>query len=118
MPKEEKVEIWSEDPEEEVEEEIIDGERVYEFHCKPCYNFQSIEFDFVGTIDDVPEMMEMYERLVLLLQDIAPDQVGSKQPVEYATEKQKVLLQRLGIKADKKLTKEQAKQLIKEKLGD
>lgn len=123
MPKEKEVEIWADEPEndevvEEYEEEYIDGQRMYSFNCKPCYNFQSIEFNFVGTEDDVPEMMEMYAKLLEKLQEIAPDQSPVKSSAPAATEKQLKLLKQLGVKTSGKLTMEQAKQLIKEKLDN
>ena len=79
--------------------------------CKPTYNFQSIEFEWDLTEDNFPEMMEMYDRIVNGLMDIAPEQPDTKKPAAkkkekkqpkqaLATENQKKLMDKLGIQYD------------------
>lgn len=100
------------DAHEELEE---DFEPVYTFKCKPCYNFQSVEFEFEGTKYDLDELMEVYSLVLQMLKAIAPDQANGKPVVkEPATDKQLTLLKKLGVKFDKFISKEEARKLIKE----
>lgn len=101
------------DDEEMFEKDI--PEKQYVFKCKPCYNFQSVEFEFLGSEYDLAEMMELYGTIVNMLKDIAPEQVGAKMPVkEPASDKQVNLLKKLGVQFSKNISKEEARKLIKE----
>ena len=107
------VEIW-EDEEEYYEDEL--PERNYIFKCKPCYNFQSVEFEYNCAPSEIPQMMEIYKMIIDELQKIAPEQIGSKQapskPVEMATENQYKLMKKLGIEWSKPMSKEEARKVI------
>lgn len=91
--------------------------------CKPCYNFQTIEFEYeVKSQDDFDEMTALYNQCLEMLQEIAPEQ--SKQPQikpkafqmskDLATDGQLSYMRGLGIKIPKGCTKKQAWVLIKE----
>lgn len=111
------VEIWEDEDYEEYVPQELPGRR-YTFKCKPCYNFQSIEFEYEGTEDDLPHMMELYGTIVQMLQDIAPEQVGSKMPPkEPATENQIKLLKKLGVNFSKNLSKDEARKLIAKEMS-
>lgn len=81
--------------------------------CKPTYNFQSIEFEWDLTDDNFPNMLELYYRLVEGLKDVAPEQPDNKKPKgPVATDKQKSLLKKLGVKFDNDITAKEATKLI------
>lgn len=113
------VEIWEDEEDYEdygqyVPEEL--PERSYIFKCKPCYNFQSVEFEYSCAPSEIPQMMEIYKMIIDELQKIAPEQIGSKQapskPVEMATENQYKLMKKLGIEWSKPMSKEEARKVI------
>ena len=86
------------------------------FKCKPTYQFQSIEFDYpVQTVDDLPKMFDLYNRVLKGLMEIAPIQEAAK-PVKasepLATEKQKSIMDRFGIKYNNNTTAKEAQKLI------
>jgi len=94
----------------------------YIFKCKPTYNFQSVEFEFAGSIDDIPDMMAIYDRIVKELILIAPDQSQSSfakkvaPQEEMPTEKMYAIMDRFGIKYTSKTTKKEASELIQKSL--
>ena len=96
--------------------------KVFNFKCKPTYNFQSVEFEFQGTTDDIPEMMALYDCIVKELIVIAPDQSQSSfakkvVPQEgMPTEKVYAIMDRFGIKYTSKTTKKEASELIQKSL--
>ena len=86
------------------------------FKCKPVWQFQSVEFDFDvkdATID-LPEMFEIYKKVLKGLMDFAPEQTKnqtvSKEPL--ATPGQKATMDKFGIVYDSTTTKKQAQSLI------
>lgn len=96
-------------------------------HCKPCYNFQSVEFDFDVGEDEKPDpakvstMLGLYKALVEALMDIAPEQGTAKprqaQPrEELATQKQLAILDKFGIRHDANITRKEASRLIDESI--
>jgi len=90
------------------------------FHCKPVFNFQSVEFDFEGDEDDIPEMMRIYAKVMKELSKIAIAQPGQKFTVseDAPTEKQIEILKRFNIKYNPDtITKKQAQQLINDNLN-
>lgn len=85
------------------------------FKCKPTYQFQSIEFDYtVQTVDDLPKMFDLYNCVLKGLIDIAPIQenkpVKASEPL--ATDKQKSIMDRFGIKYNNNTTSKEAQKLI------
>lgn len=93
--------------------------------CKPVYNFQSIEFEYVINEMDFEEeskrMFEIYNLILKGLQQVAPEQPALAKPVapkkepkkELLTLGQKNFLTSLGIPFDDTTTKEEANELIK-----
>ena len=75
---EEMDEFWKEVAKDEENKklwnEIVElSKRMFSFKCKPTYNFQSVEFEFEGGIDDIPEMFEVYQAVLNELMRIAPE---------------------------------------------
>lgn len=100
----------------------MEKEKLYTFKLKPCYNFQSVEVEFVGTKEELlNEGLEMYEDILRGLQ-IATDSVIEaptkkdrrdnipKEPL--ATEGQKKAMVMYGIDFNKHTTKAEATRLI------
>lgn len=104
-------------------EDVIDDKNII-FHCKPVYNFQSIEFDIEINPDD-PEQMDkmfgLYAAIIKKLQEVAVDQpnqkpVAPKEPL--ASDKQKQIMDMYGIKYDKNTcTIKQAQELINKSIN-
>lgn len=90
------------------------------FKCKPTYQFQSIEFDYpVNTQDDLPDMFSLYEKVLKGLMEIAPiqDQKQAPRPVEpLATDRQKEIMKRFGIKFSAQTTAKEAQKLIQQSI--
>lgn len=85
--------------------------------CKPTYDFQSVEFDFsVQSDKDLDEMKEMYQKVLNILVEIAPEQGGTKKVVKVAeplaSKAQKETMDRFHIKYDETTTRKQATALI------
>lgn len=100
-------------------DEVERDEKTFNFKCKPTYQFQSIEFDFRGTKDDIPEMVEMYNQVLQELMKIAPAQEkGSVQVSNLATDKQKETMKRFGIKFAPTTTREEAQRLIQKSIDN
>lgn len=90
----------------------------YIFKCKPTYNFQSVEFEFAGTIDNLDEMFELYKAIVNGLMALAPEQptkVSGPAP-ELASAKQREIMDKFHIKYKSSITKAEAQELIKKSL--
>ena len=102
------------------QEEEIQETKIIKCKCKPCFNFQSVEFEYeVSTKEDIEDMMAIYKLFLDGLQNIAPVQTVAKQPekqVELASEKQVELAKKIGLKLPKDCSKEDAQRLIKEHL--
>lgn len=92
------------------------------FKCKPTYQFQSIEFDYYVDDNcapvaeqDIKDMFELYAKVLKGLMEIAPiqDQKQASRPAEpLATEKQKSIMDRFGIKYNNNITAKEAQKLI------
>lgn len=95
--------------------------------CKPCYNFQSLEFDYIADLDNedsLNEMFDFFDKLLTGLQAIAPEQIKvqaiapkQQKPKEpMSTENQQNYLLGLGvpIEESKRMTKKEASNMIKE----
>ena len=112
------------------EENQIKGEfepvRVLRIHCKPVYNYQSVEFDCEVNINnfegDMVSMETIYTEMLQMLVRVsqnAPQKDVSK-PVasveEPASEKQKEILRNFHIDFKPDITKKQAHALIKKSM--
>lgn len=88
-------------------------------HCKPTYNFQSVEFDYeVYTEEDIENMFKIYKQMIENLVEIAPSQEPvKKEPVEPATEGQLAILKKYNIKYKPNVSKEEASKLIQKSMG-
>lgn len=95
-------------------------EQKYVFKCKPTYQFQSIEFEVEGTKYDIDTILDLYKRVLDGLIQISPEQEKKvSKPVEaLATDKQKGIMDRYGIKYGPNTTMSEAQQLIKKSLED
>ena len=95
-------------------------------HCKPVYNYQSVEFDVLVHTDmpdyDLGYMEGLYTRMLEMLVRVsqnAPQKDVSKPvaPVEEpASEKQKEILRNFHIDFKPDITKKQAHALIKKSM--
>ena len=94
-------------------------------HCKPVFNYQSVEFDWVIHSDSVDQdlaIMEgiysrMLEMLVRVSQNAPQKESKPVQPVEEpASEKQKEILRNFHIEFKPDITKKQAHALIKKSM--
>lgn len=129
MPKEEKY-PWEEEDEEteeceEYEEPSFgdpESNPLLLMHCKPVYNFQSIEFDIEinpNNPDDIDRMFGIYSAILTRLQGISVDQpkpiyMAPKEPL--ASEKQKEIMDRYNIPYTNKTTQKQATKLISDSM--
>ena len=98
----------------------------YMIHCKPVYNYQSVEFDMELCSDTAEEDLAVIERvytqmlqMLIRVSQNAP-QAESKKPAapveELASEKQKEILRNFHIDFKEPLTKKQAHALIKKSM--
>lgn len=104
------------------------GTRVLIVHCKPVYNYQSVEFDVEVPIDsqnfeNCCEKMEyLYSQMLAMLVRVSQNapQVEAKKPAapveEPASEKQKEILRNFHIDFKPDITKKQAHALIKKSM--
>ena len=105
--------------EEELKEAYAEYKNVetvpFRFHCKPTYNFQSIEFEMEVDLDDKESLDRMQEAFSEVLSRlvkasaVAPTQ---EERPELATERQKQIMKAHGIKFDANTTNEEAQKLI------
>lgn len=96
--------------------------------CKPVYDFQSVEFEYMVDLDDpqtVEDMLTFYDTIIEGLKNVAPEQPNQKggtpkkPPVEKATEGQIKCLVGLGISREEaaNMSKTVASIKIKELIG-
>ena len=95
-------------------------------HCKPVYNYQSVEFDwdihYGSAKSDLEALEHNYELMLKMLVRVsenAPQKEASKPvaPVEeLASEKQKEILRNFHIEFKPDITKKQAHALIKKSM--
>ena len=106
--------------------EITTLPKVRIIHCKPVFNYQSVEFD-VGISEDHAEedlafMEALYSDMLKMLVRVSQNapQVEAKKPVapveEPATEAQKQILRNFHIDFKPDITKKQAHALIKKSM--
>lgn len=90
--------------------------------CKPCYNFQSVEFDFnvVDLDNDLPVLFELYKKVIDGLKEIAPEQPDkAKRPsAPLATDSQKQIMKVHGIEFTENTTRVEAQELIAKSIED
>lgn len=107
----------------EQEKDLFAEGKFYTVHCKPVYNYQSVEFDFfVGDENDITEMEQLYSKMLEMLVRVsekAPqkDFKPVQQVEEPATEKQIEVMNTFHIKYPKDVTRKQAQELIKANLS-
>lgn len=89
-------------------------------HCKPTYNYQSVEFDWeIKYPEDQEHMFEVYKGLLEGLIAIAPAQPEKGSTVvkeEPATVKQLEILKKFKIPHNPHVSKEEASKLIQNNL--
>ena len=100
--------------------------KVLKVHCKPVFNYQSVEFDWVIPYEctqlDLEDMEYFYTKMLAMLVRVsqnAPQKDVSKPvaPVEEpASEKQKEILRNFHIDFKPDITKKQAHALIKKSM--
>lgn len=97
--------------------EFIDN-HWFNFKCKPTYNFQSVEFEFYGRVEDIPHMVEVYQAVLNELMRIAPEQPTKTvaPAAELATAKQREILDKFHLKYKSNITKQEAQELIKQSI--
>lgn len=90
-------------------------------HCKPTYNYQSVEFDWeikdLG--EDINKLKAVYLALTNMLIEIAPEQPEKGKAVvkeEPATVKQLEILKKFKIPHNPHVSKEEASKLIQNNL--
>ena len=92
-------------------------------HCKPVYNFQSIEFDIVVDTSDPEskkELEDTYRSVLDILQRVAVDQPAQvkprtkPRPEDRPSDSQIYIMDKFGIKHDEYTTKKEAQDLIDE----
>ena len=109
--------------------EVMNAEPITTFHvihCKPVYNYQSVEFDMELCSDtaeeDLTEIERVYTKMLQMLirvSEKAPQKEAGKPsaPVEEpASEKQKEILRNFHIEFKPDITKKQAHALIKKSM--
>ena len=89
--------------------------------CKPTWQFQSVEFDYnVNGPADLPDMFNIYKKVLQGLMEIAPvqdpkQQAKSAEPL--ATQRQKEIMDQHGIKYTASTTQKQAYELINKSMN-
>ena len=105
------------------EDECLMGIKV---HCKPVYNYQSVEFDwfipYECTQESLRHLEDFYTKMLEMLVRVSQNapQAEAKKPVapveEPASEKQKEILRNFHIEFKPDITKKQAHALIKKSM--
>ena len=109
-----------------MEECTVEGDKILKVHCKPVFNYQSVEFDLDIRSnyleEDLTAVEQMYSQMLAMLvraSAVAP-QAEAKKPAapveELASEKQKEILRNFHIDFKEPLTKKQAHALIKKSM--
>ena len=113
----------------EIEVERLSGEEnpiIHTIHCKPVYNYQSVEFDWDIHVETAQEdwkiLEDIYSKALEMLVRVSQNapQVEAKKPTapveELASEKQKEILRNFHIDFKPDITKKQAHALIKKSM--
>lgn len=109
-----------------MEECTVEGDKGIKVHCKPVFNYQSVEFDweihFNSANADFAGMENFYSKMLEMLVRVsqnAPQKEANKPatPVEEpASERQKEILRNFHIDFKPDITKKQAHALIKKSM--
>ena len=104
----------------------VENPVVHTIHCKPVFNYQSVEFDWdvhANTVEEDWQTIEfIYSKALEMLVRVSQNapQVEAKKPVapveEPATEAQKQILRNFHIDFKPDITKKQAHNLIKKSM--
>ena len=91
------------------------------FKAKPCFNFQSVEFEMeVNNADDYAKFFAVYTKIYKSLQIVAPETQKQKQPkrvqADPATEQQIAIMERYGIDIPEGCSRKKASKLIEESI--
>ena len=88
------------------------------FKCKPCWQFQSVEFEVEGEREDIPKIMDLYSEVLSKLMLISPEQKKdpTTQAIKLASDKQKEIMRKFDIPFTLQTTAEQAQKLIQESI--
>lgn len=99
--------------------EFEEDTKSYLFKCKPCYQFQSIEFEVEADKHHIGEVVDLYALVLEELMRITPEQnkvIPNK--AVLATEKQKEIMRKFGISYTASTTQAEAQELIKESIAN
>lgn len=90
------------------------------YKAKPCFNFQSIEFEMeVNNKDDWAKFISIYNRCYKALKAIAPEteKKAQKKPApDPVTDSQLEIMQKHGIEVPDNCTRKQAAKLIEDSI--
>ena len=89
------------------------------FKCKPCWNFQSVEFEVeIEDKSKLPEVMDLYSDVLSRLMLISPEQKKDNNvpAIKLASDRQKEIMQQYNIPFTIKTTAEEAQKLIQESI--
>lgn len=88
-------------------------------HCKPVYNFQSIEFDWTVDMSEegyLDELKEVYKDIYQMLQECVPESQQINKNDDLISDSQKALMKKLGLKYSDSMSMEEARIKIKNHL--
>ena len=87
------------------------------FKCKPCWNFQSVEFEIeIEDKSKLPEVMDLYSDVLSRLMLISPEQKNTAPAIKLASDKQKEIMKKFDIPFTLKTTADEAQKLIQESI--
>lgn len=88
-------------------------------HCKPCANFQTVEFDYeLDSRDDLPDMFDLFQTIQETLATIGNTEVKPIAKEDLATDKQKNIMDKFGIPYGPRTTKKEAAEKIRKSMSD
>lgn len=111
----------------ELERREFEPKKTISIHCKPCYNYQSLEFDFIlkDNLSNLPQLENIYLAFVQMLSRIAekepnlsnyPSKKESKPKEPLATAKQKDIMDKFKIPYTSATTQKEASALIQKSI--
>ena len=112
--------LQNESNDEEIISEPIEDNFSLKVHCKPTYDYQSLEFDWEikNLGEDFGYLKLIYKELVNMLMEVAPEQPDRKKAKpkkveEPATSMQMKILKQFNIPHDPDISKKEAGELIR-----